>query len=154
MFSVRLFSRITNSVQDQSPSSARRSRAARFLLIFCFFLCGVLLLYQAMDYCLSLRHHDSVTVFSAASALSSSAPVQRFYPLEPEADGEQKMDINLASLSDLTRASGIGPVLAQKILDYRDSIGGFRFIEELTDVSGIGEKRFEALCALFFCPAP
>ncbi len=68
-------------------------------------------------------------------------------------DTEGKTDVNLARLEDLQRAEGIGPTLAQRILDEREARGGFHFLEELMDVSGIGEKRFEALSALFYCPA-
>ena len=41
-----------------------------------------------------------------------------------------------------------GLVLAQAIVDYRDSVGGFKDVSELRDVSGIGEKTFQALAPL------
>ena len=125
--------------------SPRRLTAARFFLISCFFLCAGILLFQGVDYLLSLRR-DAVSV----SALS--APVQRFSL--PDASVQQKMDINQAQLEDLTRVSGIGPTIAKNILAYRDSLGGFHFLEELLDVSGVGQKRFDALQELFFCPSP
>jgi competence protein ComEA len=54
------------------------------------------------------------------------------------------------SLSDATQAQleqldGIGPALAQRIIQYRQQHGGFRSIDELKEVSGIGDKRFDAL---------
>ena len=62
------------------------------------------------------------------------------------------MNVNIAAAADFQRAEGIGPVLAQAIVDTRDSLGGFRFLEELKDVPGIGDKRYEALKRLFYCP--
>lgn len=55
------------------------------------------------------------------------------------------VNINEADAEDLEELPGIGPVLAEAIIDERESRGGFRSINELRDVRGIGEKRFEDL---------
>ncbi len=52
------------------------------------------------------------------------------------------VNINVASLEELDGLPGIGPSTAQKILDYRDEYGRFNTIEELMNVSGIGEAKF------------
>ena len=50
-----------------------------------------------------------------------------------------------ATQAQLEELDGIGPTLASRILEYRDAHGGFRSIEELAEVDGIGEVRLEAL---------
>jgi competence protein ComEA len=53
--------------------------------------------------------------------------------------------LNSATLAQLETLSGIGPVKAQAILDYRAGAGGFSSVEQLLEVKGIGEKTLEKL---------
>ncbi|MDR2606169.1 MAG: helix-hairpin-helix domain-containing protein [Oscillospiraceae bacterium] len=55
------------------------------------------------------------------------------------------ININTATLEELQRLDGIGPALAQQIIDYRERIGGFTYTFQLLDVSGIGEKLYERI---------
>ncbi|MBW3662634.1 MAG: helix-hairpin-helix domain-containing protein [Actinobacteria bacterium] len=55
------------------------------------------------------------------------------------------LDLNAATTEDLEQLPGIGPVLAQRIADWRDEHGPFREVGELRDVPGIGERTFQAL---------
>lgn len=53
--------------------------------------------------------------------------------------------LNSADQSTLEKLPGVGPGLAEKILQYRNERGGFKSVEELKEVPGIGEKRFEKI---------
>ncbi len=58
---------------------------------------------------------------------------------------DNKININTATQAELEEITGIGPSLAQKIIEYRESNGKFKDIEELKNVSGIGDKKFESM---------
>lgn len=55
------------------------------------------------------------------------------------------ISLNTATVEQLDELEGIGPATAQKILDWRKQHGGFRSVDDLQQISGIGPKRFESL---------
>ncbi|MPZ73719.1 MAG: ComEA family DNA-binding protein, partial [Nitriliruptorales bacterium] len=62
--------------------------------------------------------------------------------------GSATVNLNRATVPELETLPGIGPVLAERIIQHRDSVGGFKDVGELRDVPGIGEKTFQALSEL------
>ena len=122
---------------------ARRVPAARLAVVCAFGVCLSILLFEGVEYILSFRREPFALTASAGDTARLFAE---------EADG--RMDINRATVEDLLAVPGFGPELAQGILALREARGGFHVLEELKDVNGIGDKRFLALKAYFFCPLP
>lgn len=59
--------------------------------------------------------------------------------------GTQTIDLNTATRAMLETIPGVGPVMAQRIIDWRSNNGGFNNVEQLREVDGIGEKVFTKL---------
>jgi competence protein ComEA len=64
------------------------------------------------------------------------------------------LDLNTATAEDLDALPGIGPALAQRIVQYRQSQGPYRTIEDLLAVHGIGEKKLAQLKPLLMVSSP
>lgn len=56
-----------------------------------------------------------------------------------------KVNINTAKLEELQNIPGVGPSIAQAILDYRNENGKFRNIEDIKNVSGVGESKYKKM---------
>lgn len=78
---------------------------------------------------------------SAPVGATAGAPAGGTTPAQP-------VNLNTATLEQLDTLDGVGPGIAQRILDYRQQHGGFRRVEELGEVPGIGAKRLATLTPL------
>jgi competence protein ComEA len=63
----------------------------------------------------------------------------------PGAATDPPVHLSTATVEQLDQIDGIGPTLAERIIEYRDAHGGFRSVSELSEVEGIGEKRLATL---------
>jgi competence protein ComEA len=84
-----------------------------------------------------------------AALTASAAPIvaaQAEGKAQPAASVSVKVvDLNTASADELATVPGIGPALAQRIIEFREKEGRFQRVEDLMKVKGIGEKSFQKL---------
>ena len=96
-----------------------------FTVMCCIFGCGFLVGRNA--------NRSSITVIAPTSVSSNSV----------KASG--KVNINKASVDELTLLPGIGPKIAARIVDYRSTIGRFRTVSDLCNINGISEEMLITL---------
>jgi len=60
-------------------------------------------------------------------------------------NNQEKVNLNTATVTELQTLTGIGEKKAEQIISYREAHGGFKKIDEIKEVSGIGDKRFETI---------
>lgn len=102
---------------------------------------------QAVNLAAPLQDGQKVTIPTLAPTVAplSRGPGETGIPLPTPVPTSGLINLNTASQAELETLPGIGPVTAQKIIQYRQEHGPFQKIEDILDVPGIGEKTFEAI---------
>jgi competence protein ComEA len=93
----------------------------------------------------------------AAPSPSGAAPraeQQSPQPSTTAAAAKSALNLNAATVDQLVTLPGIGPKTAERIIEYRTKSGGFKRIEDLMNVKGIGEKSFLKLKPLVMVKGP
>lgn len=95
------------------------------------------------------------------SAGSTTAPVRQTEPAQPDAaelvfpeEAEPEisypLDLNAATAEELETLPGVGAILAERIVSYREAVGGFQALEELQQVNGIGSGIYSQIAPYLF----
>ena len=102
---------------------------------------------------LAQRLYDEEQIYVPSRGESATSPVRMPTPHKaPTAitRAPARINLNSASLNDLDLLPGIGPVLGQRILDYRQANGPFQRVEDIKKVKGIGDSIFEGIRELIY----
>jgi competence protein ComEA len=91
----------------------------------------------------------AVALSATALSAQSKAPAPK-----PTATAAAPVNLNTATAEQLATIPGVGPKMAERIIDYRQKSGGFKKIEDLMNVSGVGEKSFLKMKPLITVTTP
>jgi len=97
------------------------------------------------------------TALAICGAILTASPgytntTQQAAPAGSQAESKQVINLNAATVDQLETLPGIGRKTAERIIEYRTKSGGFKRIEDLMNVKGIGEKSFLKLKPLIVVP--
>lgn len=90
---------------------------------------------------------NSVRVFGLAllMGMSLSSLVKAAPAADTQASMQAPVNLNQASAEELTKLKGIGPKMAERILAYRKEHGPFKTVDQIVEVKGIGNAKFQKL---------
>lgn len=89
--------------------------------------------------------------YVVSDSVASALEPYIIFPVRKLTPAEDPISLNRADSSDLVRINGIGPRTARAILDYRERLGGFVKVEQLTEIPGITEHNFEKILKQIVC---
>jgi comEA protein len=117
----------------------RKEKTVLIFLCICFLIgAGISLIQHRLEQ----KHLQAITIQKPITQVTNDTIVRNESDLSVS---NILININTASSKELDALPGIGPALAQRIIDFRQRTGSFKSKEEILKVSGIGAKKFAAL---------
>lgn len=96
---------------------------------------------------------EEISQAQPEQSIAVEVPATSSTPTVPTVKAVSKVNLNRASADELQVLPGIGPVLAQRMVDWRKMHGRYRTVDDLQEVKGIGKKRLEQLRPLVMVKA-
>lgn len=115
----------------------KNARISLLLVLTCIFAAFTLGLFAGRNF---NKTPVTIRALPAATEAPAEPPAEDTAPTQPKI-----LDLNTATSEQLQTLPGIGPVLAERILSYRQELGSFTSVGQLMNVAGIGEKKLEEL---------
>lgn len=92
-----------------------------------------------------MKYRRTVFAWSVALCVALAVVPALALPQKGKVVSTEKVNLNTATAEQLQTLPGIGPAMARRVLEYRTKIGKFGKIEEILNVKGFGEKRFQRM---------
>lgn len=105
-------------------------------LLACGVMLGIFLMQTRIPGTVSVQHAEPEEAIESTQTVAEELA---------DAAADDRLDLNTATAAELQELPGIGEVIAQRIIDYRDLCGRFLDPEQLMEVDGIGEAKYEKI---------